>query len=386
MKSKVLDKYTPLLHVISKFLISSGFPVDKCLLLLSTDHLANSKQLNNPTMNTKIPTKLLSLVAAASLAASASFAQDNAVTSDVVGYLSTTCLGGSDTIVSLPLHKTSVATTTVTSVNSESSQITVALSTMTADQYKDSHYIRFGEGAGLEGAKFTVSANTSDTLTLDPVSGYNLSSVAVDDVLELIPHITLSELFASVDSIPDQTEVFYFNNAVSGINKSTSGGYIYDAGDWYDASTYDAAANAVIYPDDTYIVRVQGNSANDFKLTLPGSVPDVGHSFAITTPSAGPSDNLVSPQIPAATEIATLFPNATQNDEILIFDNSVRAINKSSSGGYIYDAGAWYDASTFDAANTVKIKPWELAVYRRANQGSSSAVIFSGRASYLDNL
>lgn len=335
----------------------------------------------------KSPHILTMFLATSALALTSVNAQTTTtVTSDVVGYITTNCLGGSDTIVSLPLHSAPDISTTVSSVNSGTSQITVALTSMSVDQFKDSHYIRFGEGAALEGAKFTISANTSDTLTVDLVTGYDLSNVNSNDVIEIIAHTTLSGLFSSVNSIPNNTEVFYFDNAASGINKSSAGGYIYDAGAWYDSSTFDDATNAILYADDTYIIRVPGDASNDFALTLPGTVSNVGFSFSITTPSAGANDNLISPQIPTAVEIATLFPNASQNDELLIFDNSVRAFNKSSSGGYIYDAGAWYDSSTFDPANTTKVNPWELAVYRRADQSGSSALISSGRPDYLDNL
>ena len=93
------------------------------------------------------------------------------VTSDIVGYLKIPCLGGSDTVVGVPLPKSTELSSTIDSVNVGASQITLTLITMTVSEYQDSHFVRFGEGSSLEVAKMTISANTKDTLTLDLVSG-----------------------------------------------------------------------------------------------------------------------------------------------------------------------------------------------------------------------
>ena len=330
-----------------------------------------------------IPQKTLSLLAIASLS---TFSSLFAVETDPVGYITISCLGGSDTVTSVPLAETTSIVSAVASVDSGSSQITIDQNTLVVNDYQDSHYVRFGEGSALEGAKMTISANTADTLTLDVQSGYNLGSVSVDDVVEIIPYITLSGLFASVSSIPDSTEVFFFDNATNGINKSSSGGYIYYAPDWYDANTFALVNDAVLFPDDALIVRVPGDSSNDFDLINSGAVPTVGHSFPVVTAGSGANDNFIAPQVPGGVELATLFSSAADNDEILVFDNTVREQNKSSSGGYIYYAPNWYDAGTFAVVDTLKVNAWEMAVYRRAAQGGSSATVFSGRASYLDNL
>ena len=330
-----------------------------------------------------IPQKTLSLLAIASLSA---FSNLSAVETDPVGYITISCLGGSDTVTSVPLAQTTAIASTVASVDSNNSQITINLNNLTANDYQDSHYVRFGEGSALEGAKMTISANTADTLTLVVQSGYNLGNVSVDDEVEIIPHITLAGLFASVSSIPDSTEVFFFENSTDGINKSSSGGYIYFSPDWYDANDFSVVNGAVLFPDDALIVRVPGDSSNDFDLINSGAVPTVGHSFSVVTGGSGATDNFIAPQVPGEVEIATLFSNAADNDEILVFDNTVREQNKSSSGGYIYFAPNWYDAGDFSVVDTLKVNPWEMAVYRRASQGGPSAAVFSGRASYLDNL
>jgi uncharacterized protein (TIGR02597 family) len=232
----------------------------------------------------------------------------------------------------------------------------------------------------------TVLSNSADTLTLEVPSGYSLGSAAAGDSLVIIPHTTLGELFSGVSNLPDGTEVSYFENASNGINKSPAGGYVYFAPDWYDASTFDIVNGAVLYPDETLLVRVPGDSANDFVLVKSGNVPTVGHSFPIVTSAAGANDNFVSPQIPAEVEIATLFSNASDGDEILLFDNTVRAQNKSPSGGYVYFSPSWYDSTSFAVVDTVKVKPWEVAVYRRSDQGAASISIFSGRSPHLNNL
>lgn len=328
----------------------------------------------------KAPLKITSILAAF-LAATSAFA----TTSDVVGYISIDCLGGSDTIVSLPLPNATDITTTVASVNAENNQVTLALDNMSANEYQDSHFALFGDNA-LEGAKMTISANTSDTLTLDVQTGYDLTNLTVGDTVDLIAHTTLSEMFSSVSSLPDGTEVLFFDNSVNAINKSSSGGYIYYTPDWYDANTFAVVNGAVIFPDDTLVVRVPGDASNDFSIVNTGTVHNVGHSFPIVTSGSGASDNFVSPQVPAEVSVSTLYSNPADGDEVLIFDNTVRAINKSSSGGYIYYAPDWYDANTFAVVNDVTVKPWQMAVYRRSDQSGASSTIFSGRAAFLNNL
>jgi uncharacterized protein (TIGR02597 family) len=330
-----------------------------------------------------IPQKTLSLFAGATLFAYSSL---SAVTTDPVGYVTISCLGGSDTVTSVPLAQTTAITSAVASVDSVSSQITIDQSDLVVDAYQNSHYLRFGAGSALEGAKMTITANTADTLTLQVQSGYNLGDAAADDAVEIIPHTTLSELFSSVSSIPEETEVFFFDNATNGINKSSAGNYIYFSPDWYDAVTFDLANGAVLLPDEALIVRVPGDAANDFDLVVAGSVPTVGHSFSVVTAGAGQNDNFIAPQAPGQIAVATLFSAPSEEDEILIFDNTVRGQNKASSGNYIYFAPNWYDAVTFDLVDTLKVNPWEMAIYRRNDQGSSSATVFSGRAAYLDNL
>lgn len=330
--------------------------------------------------------KLIALLSGTALLSASSLLAQTATT-DPVGYVTINCLGGSDTIVSIPLTKPTGVVSTVVQSSLLNSTITLSLSSMTVDEYKDSHFVRFGDNSlNLEGAKMTIASNTSDSLTLDVPSGYTLGAAVLGDIVQIIPYTTLSELFSGATTIPEETEVFFFNNAANGINKSSAGGYIYFAPDWYDADTFDIVNGAVLFPDDALIVRVPGTSANDFNLVVSGTVPNVGHSFAIVTAGSGPNDNFISPQIPTEVPLSTLFSNPSDEDEILIFDNTTRAQNKSSAGGYVYFAPDWYDANTFDVVSNLAVKPWEIAVYRRSDQLGASASVSSGRAAYLSNL
>ena len=329
----------------------------------------------------KLSTK--TICATAALAA-LTLTQAQAFESEPFGYVTISCLGGSDTIVSLPLHTSTAASSAITAIDQGASQVTISVTDMTVDAYKDSHYVRFGDDSTLEGAKMTVTANSADTLTFEIPSGYSLSSASVGDSVDIIPHTTISEFFSSVDTVPDSTEVFFFDNAANGINKSSAGGYIYFAPDWYDASDFSLANSAVLFPDEALVVRVPGDAANDFDIVISGSVPMVGHSVPVVTSGVGANDNFVSPQIPAEVELSSLFSTPSDQDEILVFDNTTRAQNKSSSGGYIFFSPNWYDSATFQVVDSLKVKPWEIAVYRRSDQGGASTTVFSGRADYLN--
>jgi hypothetical protein len=104
------------------------------------------------------------------------------------------------------------------------------------------------------------------------------------------------------------------------------------------------------------------------------------------TGGSGSNDNFIAPQAPGQIAVATLYSAASEEDEIFVYDNTVRGINKASSGNYIYFAPNWYDAVSFEVVDTLQVNPWEMAIYRRKDQGGASATVFSGRAAYLNNL
>ncbi len=377
---KVLDKYTPFLHVIFKFLISSGFPVNKCLLLLSTDHLANSKQLNNPTMNTKIPTKLLSLVAAASLAASASFAQDNAVTSDVVGYVTLTINGtggvGSEaySYIGAPMHSAASASGSISSTSDNT--ITSTGSTWTENAFSNTHYVLVTSGTN-EGISAPIVSNTADTLT----TAENLNSLLNgDETFEIRAYVTISDVFGASNEagLDGGASVGAADNILVQDGASFNTYYYKNAGliggtGWRSSSSPIADAGSTILPHGSGFIVVRRQSS-DIELITSGSVfssdviTPVETGFNWKTASV-PVDLTLSGVFGANNEAGLVGgSSAGSADNILVFDDS-----GSISTYYYKNAGliggtGWRSSSSpiTDQASTVIASPGKMFLINRS--------------------
>ncbi len=159
-----------------------------------------------PSIMTMKRSLLLSVAAVSSLLL-ANGASAQSVATDPVGFTTTPCPGNSDTYISVPFTRPPefVGATASATVNT----ITVSGSPWTANQFvyvagsqPKTYFVLIGPHASTnpkEGLFFQITANTTNTLTVN-AAGDNLSSIVAATQILVIPYHTLGSVFPASDA------------------------------------------------------------------------------------------------------------------------------------------------------------------------------------------
>lgn len=178
------------------------------------------------------------------------------VETDPVGAMAITLLGNSDTVVSIPFHRPIEFEGKIQSIangaeGSDSAVITVTTSpgwtpnqfVYNGDAQPNTYYVLVASGQN-EGMYYTVTANGSNTLTID-TAGDDLSGIQSDsqhgpgmgDIIRLIPYWTLDTLFPEGRGLHVTTihgdrpsEVLFPDYSKKGTNLTASEAYYYYSG------------------------------------------------------------------------------------------------------------------------------------------------------------
>ncbi|MGZ4965054.1 MAG: TIGR02597 family protein, partial [Limisphaerales bacterium] len=229
------------------------------------------------------------------------------VVTPAFGFVALNLLGDSDSIVSMPFVRPSVASGSAVSVNAK--ELTVATtdgSLWAANQFvysagvqSNSYYVRFTSGA-LNGLEFPIVANGSNTVTLDIAIG-TLASVAAGDLVSIEPYWTLATIFpngAGVNVSPTvgnrNSEILMPDLSSAGINLSATRVYFFNGGIWKQVGQGNADhSDDIIVPHAPFIVR--HNVATNTTLIAAGAVVSdalaVPLTVALNTPQ---QDNWLS--------------------------------------------------------------------------------------------
>jgi len=325
------------------------------------------------------------LVASALLASSALFAQDS-VTSNVVGYITTTTPAGDDNILGASLTQAPVfegASTDVTGA-----VITVA-STFTADAYNNTHYAlaTSGTNAGQWSEIVDTSANT--ITTADPL-------ISTGDSVKVIPFWTLATLFPNGNGVGSNADPFnptatvLINSATAeGTNLSAGAVYLHYAGGggipagWYKTGDFASGDNVVITPD-TY-VTIRNSTSGSITTTITGTVPSDVVGSAIAANASSAQDNQMVNPYPAAmtldsSDLTSVVSAAVDpfnpTDTVLIYDpENSSGINISAANVYLYYGGGggipagWYQTGNFAASGSVEIPAQGAFIVRKGADG-----------------
>lgn len=315
------------------------------------------------------------------------------------GYVEVDVLAGSDTLVSIPFHRSVEHVGTLDAVPTQSNGEAVLSAAgddpaWESDAYQDLYFVRFIDGS-LQGLCLTVVSNDSNTLTVDDL-GADFSGLIAGVKFELIPYWTLETLFPSAENngltastgkltFQRKTQILYPNLSGTGINLSVSAVYFFTANDGWleDTSGFPGAGNVIIYPD-TYIIIRQPSSLADTSITLSGTVDIHPLTTSLATETGSKQDNFVSLNRPiplTLTEsgLASGFVESSgklsfqRKDELLVFDNSTPAINRSASRVFFMTGGSWVeDTSGFPNADDFEIQPGSAMIIRKAlNDGDT---------------
>jgi uncharacterized protein (TIGR02597 family) len=322
------------------------------------------------------------------------------VTTDPVGFVSTSCLASSDTYVSIPFTRPPEFTGTVQSVSG--SDIIVAGTpgwagnafVYSAGVQPKHYYLLFGSGGSSnpkEGHIYPVTANTSNGLTLDATLD-NLTGVTANTQITLIPYWTPATIFppsdAGVSFTPTssppryQTLLRVPNYSASGINQPYAAEYYFNNGAWKRVSPAGVGDDDPLLPDGYFVVR-NANGASTLPLTALGSVLTKKLAVPLLTSTSQQQDNAVALIRPVnvplvSSGLAPLDESFTENDQLLLFDNTQPGFNKTPSAAYVFSDG-WKLSTdlTTDHGNDL-IPPGSALIVRKG--ATTDGTVFSNNS------
>ena len=316
-----------------------------------------------------------------------------AVTSAPVGYVATTCQGGSDTLVSVPFHRPAAWAGRLDAAPSAGDD--GVLLTLVGDPEFDEgqllaapHYVLFGSGGALAGEWFEViSHNGSEVEVEAPLTA--LQDASAGDPVMIIPHWTLASLLPpatqptahlSEGSLLTQrgTEVLFFDRDSEGIQLAPNRKFFVTTAGWFEAADGTPEAGDVLVPPGLMLVIRHPEGA-------PSTV-FVARQQVFTGPLVQPIrrsesqalDNALAAPRPIPVRLADLdlddevFTPSSSNegvrmDELLVYDNAEAAINKQPSATYFRTPVGWVeDADGFPAADDTTVDGAQGLVIRKA--------------------
>jgi len=303
------------------------------------------------------------LVCAAGLFGPRVTAQTNIYT-DSVGLRQVSLLTNSDTFVSVPFTQVpqyrglvaAVAGSLISVSNSPGWAANQWATPSSLNGYYP-YYVVLATGAKA-GALYTVTNSSASTLDV-ALAPEDLSGVAAGDQLRIIAYWTLGTVFpagrgvvATVDPLLRQTQVMFPAIGGSGINLAPAAVYYFYNNGWRQVGMpvgngYD---DVEVLPEQYVIVR-QSNGADTTTYAAPGQVVFSNERLPLYASAGGSQqDNYLAVYRPKqqslnesglSNAVAVTVSQLNRKDEVLTFDNTVAAINKSASGIYYYYNGGW---------------------------------------------
>lgn len=331
----------------------------------------------------KIHGVLRCLALSACLLSSVAFAQTSVV-SQPVGFVTASCLGNSDTLISVPFTRPSEFTGAIQSA--AGNIITVSGTPgWTSNQFvyvagvqpKRFYALIGGGGASnpKEGHIYFVTANGSNTLTVDTTAD-SLTGITANTQLLVIPYWTPATVFPAIDanvsftptssSASYQTQILVPNYSAAGINLPYSPVYFYSNN--VDGTSSNVGWRVVgnnttdhgddpLLPDGYFVVR-NTNGAPTLPLKSLGAVLTKKVAVPLVTSSSQQQDNAVSMIRPVDVALnATGLMDADGSfvsspppltsrtgeliikDQLLLFDNTQVALNKLPFATYYFLSG-----------------------------------------------
>ena len=282
------------------------------------------------------------------------------VTTDPVGFTTTSLLGSSDSFVSIPFTRPpefigALASTTMLGA------ITVGGTPWTPSQFKyvrgsqpKHYYVLIGPGAGTkEGRTYAITDNTNNSLTVATTPFDDASGISANTQIEIIPYWTLATIFPASDAgisfTPTtnppayQTLIRVPDYSAAGTGFSYAAEYYFNSGAWQRVCGGDGSDDPLL-PDGYFVVR-NSSTAPTLSLTNIGSVLLKKLSVYLATSTNRAQNNPVSMVRPTnvALEATGLNPGdgsfggGATGDKLLLFNNAVVGIDKVPSAIYTYD-------------------------------------------------
>jgi uncharacterized protein (TIGR02597 family) len=316
------------------------------------------------------------------------------------GFCNRTFLGNSDTVFSLPFMRPE-ATSGLVETNWGNHVQIKGSPAWTVNQFvyaagvQSNTYCLFIRSGALEGRFYTITNNGAATVTVNS-KGDDLAALGllVGDRVSIIPYWTLGTALPSGNGIHPNTnllplnsptEVLMPNSSGTGKNLSASKTFFYWQGAWRATDEGNVNKNdEVLLPNSCVIVR--HNVPTSTVCSVPGAVITSKVSIPLAVWVSGQQDNFVSLPRPMPVSLDnsgligsgafTSSPSpVSRTDELLVFDATFAAKNKSATATYFYWNGAWRELNNGSNQGAVQVfTPGTAVIIRKAASGTPGPV------------
>lgn len=352
------------------------------------------------------------------------------VTTDPVGFTTMSQLGASDTFVSIPFTRIPAFTGAVSSVSGNQITISGAAFTASPPQFvyaagtQPNHYYALigpgGTGNTKEGHSYPITSNDATSVTVSPGSDSTSGIVAGAQIL-IIPNWTLGTLYPSTDQNVSftpttstrtfKTQILIPNYNAPGVNQGFSTVYFFSNN--VNGSSNNVGWRVVgnntaprdddpLLPDGYFVVRNLGG-APTHPVTPAGAVLTKKFATPLMTQASQAQDNSVAMIRPIDVSlnntglgpadgsfVATTSTRAFK-DQLLLYDNTTVALNKSPSKVYFYSNNVngssnnvgWriVGDNTTDRGGDI-IPAGSAMVIRKAANGTGGTVFWTNAPTY----
>jgi hypothetical protein len=332
--------------------------------------------------------KIICTVAALAFSITAS----QAVETDPVGFVTVTVPANSDAILAVPLNRTSEFKGTISSISGNTVTVSGTPGWTTnqfayngpndagTDQLKT--YAMQIASVTKEGLTCSITLSGTNTLTVTIPTGEDLTGInagASGDQIDVLPYWTPASLINS--AIPQDSQILQFKGSITGVNVPSDNVFYYDSGAWYDDGFAEANTNPLDF-GSAFIFRNGGSAATT--ISMVGVVPMTKHRLRIKVPSSTVDQDIaIGFSSPVPTAIGSVGLNFTEDDQLLVFNNSAAGQNKPASAVYYYVNGdGWVDDSFAPVGTSMMLQPGQGYIFRKKAAGNST-YLWTSLQSYL---
>lgn len=349
----------------------------------------------------------------------------SAVTTDPVGAQKIDLPAESDTIVALGFTRSAVFEGTVSSVSGDVISVS-GTPVWTSNQYQndpgvqdETYYVLMLTG-NREGMYYTVTANGTDTLTVDAAGDDIATEIVADDRLQIIPFWTFASLFpdqvgitttTSISGAGAGTEILLLNASASGVDNSPTESYYYYSGASFGGEGWRRKGGGfttirnydILLPDIYFVFRNATEAASE--IVVAGNVQMAGYRTVVGTITDGEDqDNSIALTIPVELTLAesrlfeegivvgTASISGAGAEELLVFNNSQSGFDKSPAESYYYYTGASFGGAGWRKKgggftnifnDQAILQPGQGFIIRKIADGPASSSVWSVVPPYL---
>ena len=299
-----------------------------------------------------------------------------------------------DFVFGLPIHRAPVWVGATDSVSDNEVTISTTLIPGEWVTGSDRHYVWITSGK-LTGYRFTATANSRHTVTLEPHAGETVAvqGLQAGDTLQVIPFWTLNTLFPEGKGIqpssdfdsPGSTVRLHHPESI-GTDITPSIAYFYYNGNqrsvgWYEVGHPEDLQNDVLLLPETYIT-FRNTSSIPQTISLSGYAPNSPFGISVSRTAEGrPQDNLVVNPYPVEMSLQSLglpeneliapSPDVTQPRDTVRLFGSRRSYDLVPSDAYLLHDGSqgppgWYNINRIgELQDQVSIPPGGAMIVRK---------------------